>query len=280
MPPPPLEGVAITRVVLGERQVLTYLEIFMNARRKWKGVKWLAAAVCGVAMVPAVHAAVVYDYVTDQSSYQAAKAGDVVNVKIYLKETLSGGSTSVIAGDGGLLGAGFSVSRLSTNLPPNPAVFITDAATGVKANLTDFGGPGGVFGANGSGSASPTDVSLSEAIAPTAPTGVVPGNTGGGVSPSIANEVYLGSVNITAGDGATSFALKIFNPGGGNTLTNNHFLDMDLGNTDSSQGPTFPGVGSKVATFTVSLVPEPTSLGFVLGIGVLGLARRRRPAMA
>jgi hypothetical protein len=246
----------------------------MNARRKWKGVKWLAAAVCGLALVPATHAAVVYDYVTDQSSYTAAKAGDVINVKVYLKETLTGGSTSVIAGDGGLLGAGFSVTRLSANLPPTPATFVTDA-TGVKSNTADFGGPGAVAGANGSGSPTATDISLSEAIAPTATTGVVPGNTGGGVSPSIANEVYLGSFNITAGSGSTAFAVKIYNAGGGNTITNGNFYDLDFNNAS----PAFTGVGSKTATFTVD-VPEPTSLGFVVGIGLVGLSRRRRPAMA
>jgi hypothetical protein len=250
----------------------------MNARRKWKGVKWLAAAVCGLAMVPAVHAAVVYDYVTDQNSYQAAKAGDVINVKVYLKETLTGGSTSVIAGDGGLLGAGFSATRLSTNLPPNPSVFVTDAATGTKPNLTDFGGPGAVAGANGAGSPTATDVSLSEAIAPTATTGVVPGNTGGGVSPSIANEVYLGSLNITSGPGTTTFALKVYNSGGGNTITNGNFYDLDFNSTS----PAFTGVGSKAPTFTVTAppVPEPASFGLVLGVGMLGLARRRRTAMA
>src|SRR5712691_7015928 len=83
-------------VWLGIQTVMKAREIVMNVRRKWKSLKWLAAVVCGMAMTPASHGAVVYEYVSDQPTYQTTTPGSFINVLVYLKETLTGGSQSLI----------------------------------------------------------------------------------------------------------------------------------------------------------------------------------------
>src|SRR5258706_1491245 len=204
-------------------------EIAMNVRRKWKSLKWLAAIVCGMAMTPALHAAVVYEYVSEQPSYTASP-GTFVNVLVYVGETLTGGSTSLIASDGGLFGAGMTLLRSATGLPSSPSSFVTDA-TGFTPATADFGGPAPFTGADGQGSPSALGIAFTVAVAPTKPTGTPLGNTGGGVSPSIANEVYLGTVKIFAGNtGPTTFNMRFHDVGNGNTITNG---------TGSSNGNTY-----------------------------------------
>lgn len=249
----------------------------MNVRRNWKSLKWIAAVVCGMAIGQTARAALVYEYVPDQTSY-TVQPGSVVNVLVYLKETVTSPSTSLITADNGMLGAGVSLTRSAANLPANPSAFITDA-TGVTRNLADFSGPGNVTGANGQGSPTATDVAFSEAVGPTVLNGVQTGNTGGGAAPAVPGEVYLGSVKIQAGSdkGTTTFAIRIHDPGNGNTLTNNNFYDLDQ--FDAASGaPAYTGASQKQNTFTVVVadVPEPASLGLLLGVGMFGLSRRRR----
>jgi hypothetical protein len=249
----------------------------MNVRRQWKRFAWLGALACGMAISQTSHAALVYEYVSDKSSY-TAKPGDFINVLLYLKETVTGTSTSLITADGNMLGAGVGVSRSATGLPSSPSAFVTDG-TSVTRNLVDFSGPGNVTGANGQGAPTATDVALSEAAGP--PPAVPPGlgNTGGGAAPSVPNEVYLGSVKILAGSqaGTTMFSVRVRDPGFGNTLTNGNFYDLDK--FDSTSGaPAYTGASQKTNTFSivVSDVPEPASLGLLIGVGMLGVTRRRR----
>jgi len=251
----------------------------MNVRRKWQSVVWVAAVVCGMVMAAGTsRAAVVYEYVTDQPSYQINSAGGFVTVLLYLKETLTGGSTSLITGDGGLLGGGVSVSRLATGLPASPSVLVTDAS-GVMRNTVDFSGPGAVNGANGDGNPTATDVSFNEAIGTPPAQPAQLGNTGGGAAPSVSNEIYLGSVKIQGGNanGTTTFAVRVHdNQFFGNTLTRNNFYDLDVDNNGGTT-PAYAGAADKSNPFTVVVnVPEPTSFGLLLGVGALGLIRRRR----
>ena len=112
----------------------------MNVRRQWKSLKWIAAVVCGMAMTTtASRGAVVYQYVADQPAYTTNTAGSFVNVLVYLKETLTNGSTSLITSDGGLFGGAMTLARNATGLPANPSSFLTDSS-GFTPNLTDFGG--------------------------------------------------------------------------------------------------------------------------------------------
>jgi hypothetical protein len=113
------------------------------------------------------------------------------------------------------------------------------------------------------------------------------GNTGGGVSPSIANEVYLGTVHILAGSdfGVTTFNLRVHDNGFGNTITNGSNpdftpYDLDVSNNGGSTPPAakvYTGASQSPSSFTVTVgVPEPTSMGLLLGVGAFGLIRRRR----
>jgi hypothetical protein len=254
---------------------LEAMEIAMNVRRKWKSLTWFVAIVCGMAMTPALHAAVVYEYVSDQPSYTVSP-GTFVNVLVYLRETLTAGSQSLITTDGGVFGAGMTLLRSAAGLPASPSSFVTDA-TGFTPNLTDFGGPVAFTGADGQGAASPSGIAFSVAVAPTKPTGTPLGNTGGGVSPSIANQVYLGTVKIMAGNtGPTTFSMRFHDASNGNTLTNNNFYDLDVNNNGGAT-PVYTGANQKTNSFTIN-VPEPGSFSLLLGAGVVMLARRRRGA--
>ncbi len=250
----------------------------MSVRRKWQSVVWFAAVVCGMVMAGTARAAVVYEYVPDQPSYQINGAGGFVTVLLYLKETLTNGSTSLINGDGGMLSGGIGVSRLSTNLPASPSVLVTDAS-GVTRNTADFSGPGGVNGVNGDGNPSATDLTFNEAIGP--PPAVPPqtGNTGGGAAPSVANEIYLGSIKVQGGtqSGTTTFALRVHdNVFYGNTVTRGNFYDLDIDNNGGAT-PVYSGAQDKTNSFTVTVnVPEPASFGLLFAAGALGLIRRRR----
>jgi hypothetical protein len=260
----------------------------MNVRRTWKSLKWVAVIVCGMAMTPASHGGIVYQYVTDSpnGSYTTATPGSTIDVKVYLKETVTGSDTSLITADGGLFGAGMTLVRSATGLPSNPSSFITDA-TGFTFNLTDFGGPTKFTGADGQGNPAATGVAFLTAVSPSNPNGVALGNTGGGASSSIPNEVYLGTVHLLAGtaNGTTTFTMRVHDNGFGNTITNGSNpdftpYDLDVTNNGGSTPPAakvYTGASQVPSSFTVTVgVPEPTSMGLLLGVGAFGLIRRRR----
>lgn len=239
----------------------------MSIRRMWKSVRLAAVVLCSMLLAQAASAAVVYEYITDKPDYQA-NPGDTVNVAVYLHELVSGGSASVINSDGGLFGAGFTVLRQSGDGS------LKTAAADVGLNTSDFGGLSAIGGHNGQGSASATEMAITQSIPLSASTGIKLGNTGGGAGATMADAVYLGTIHIVAGQGTSAFGLKPYNTSGGNTITNNNFLDLDFDNAS----PAFTGVGAKVTTFTVSNVPEPASIGLLAGMIGYGLIRRRRMA--
>jgi MYXO-CTERM domain-containing protein len=229
---------------------------------KWT-LKFLAAAGVGVlSLAGQANAAVSYSYTTDQTDY-AATPGQALNVKVYLLETLTGGSTSVVNADGGMLGVGVKGTKTA-----GPAGASTLGA--VTLNGTDFAGPTNKEeGAAG--------FRLTEAIAAAAGTpGVQTGNTGGNAANAKASSVYLGSVAVTAGTdpGATTFQLLPYDNLGGNSLTLNNFYDVDF----SSANPAFTGASGNPTSFTVTVtaVPEPTFAAAALVLGAAGALRRRR----
>jgi len=226
-------------------------------------VKLAAAALSGLLMTEAARAAVMFEYVSDKSSYQAA-AGQVINVLVYLKETVTSPSTSVVTGDDGMYSGGMDLVRLAAGLPASPSTI-----TGVTFDTADFGAGGNTFK-----NVTAADTYFFETLDNALTHGVPLGNTGNGASASIPGQVYLGSFQITAGSapGTTNFNLRVI-PGGGNTLTN---VGNDVDSNSTS--PAYTGVGSKVTPFSVVVadVPEPGSLGLLVGIGALGLVRRRR----
>ena len=223
---------------------------------------WMAVAAVMFGMLACAlpaGAAVSYSYSTNQADFSAV-TGQQIPVKLYLLETLTGGSQSLINTDGGMLGVGVKVSRASG----------AATLTGVALNTTDFGGPTNQ-------EISPTTVRLTEAIAAAPGTpGVMTGNSGGDPANTIVNAVYLGTVTVTGGNSAfTTFNLLPYDNLGGNTLTLNNFRDLDFG----SSSPAYTGTTSSPTTFSVtnpSLEPEPTSAAMILLFGGAGVLRRHR----
>lgn len=231
-----------------------------------------AVAALGFAACGSANAAVVYSYVTDQNSYNAS--GPTVTVNLYLKETLTDGSTSFLATDNGLSAFAVLVKQSANGLPPS-ASFISSVAT----DATDFplfNGPSTSFK-----SAAGDRAQLGGSIDVAATMGVEPGNVGGTVagntvaSPSIANEIFLGHIVVTVGQGVTTFTVGALDPvNGTNTVTKANVFDLDTGlDGDGNPVTSYTGVGTTTTSFTVS--PEPASLGVFAVGGLLALRRRR-----
>jgi hypothetical protein len=147
--------------------------------------RFLMTSVLAAALSPiAAHGAISYSYVTDQSAYTAANAGDPVTVQVFLKETLTSGSTSLITSDTGLYSYGFKVTGTGTSTI-NTASFVNNPV---------FSGNSGTDGLN----------SISHlAEAANLPNSAVTGPTPDGVT----HLLPLGSFTITAGAGITNFTL-------------------------------------------------------------------------
>src|SRR3954465_11387848 len=145
-----------------------------------------------------------YSYVTDvpQISLQPGQTG---SVKLYLLETLSAGSSSIINTDGGL-------SRASLRIRREPSAPAGSATLGALTyNSTDFSGasmpPAG-------GVQSPTEIAFTE-TGPLVGDSPKTGNSGGNPANVRQGAVYLGSVQVIGGTNphvSTTFNLVRFNP--------------------------------------------------------------------
>lgn len=239
---------------------------------KWmrKSVYACLAAAAAVTIASSASAAVqdVFSYVTDQSTY-SAKPGDVITVKIYLKDQVANGNaTPLLANvankEAGLFGAGLSVAQ-SAGAPANPVTI-----TGVALDTFDFAGPSGII------TNTPTLVSFNEAIGNTQANAQL-ANTANGAAPNTpANQVYLGSVTLTAGSSTGTTTFKITGLSG-NTLSGTSGYDLDQA---TSASPEYSGTSNAVNTNTFSVnvapVPEPASLGIFAAASAAALARRPR----
>lgn len=216
-------------------------------------------------------ASVDYRYIADQTSY-AGLPGTLVTVNLYLQETVTGASTSLIFKEGGLFGAATVVTRINTG---NATIF------GSSLVNNDFKiAPNTAASPNGFG---PTPTIVSQAPANNSQSGLivnadVPGNGADGPKFSSGGPgvrtVLLGTLNITVGTKTTTFAVSDYGPTNA-TVT-------QLGTDLDATSPTHNGASDPIAgifTFrVVNAIPEPTSIalsGF-LACGMCYVGYRRR----
>jgi hypothetical protein len=249
----------------------------------------ILVALCWVSLAGSARASIIYQYVTDQTNY-VVQANQTLTVNLYLQETVTGGSSSLLASEGGLFGAGLYVGESGFTPSQSRATTITGI---LPNNLSE---PNGFTGLGSSGF-TPSTAFLSESVNPafTGLSGPSGTTTGGSVKISggtTITRVYLGQLTLqVGGPGDTTFQLlSLFNAPSsigplhghdGNTLTFTNFVDLD---PKIGRNPSFTGadsfVGSSASTFDVTVVPEPTSLALFLasatGLGACRAWRRSR----
>ena len=191
-----------------------------------------------------------FDFITDQNNYAVLPNGTVM-VFVFLRETLSGNSTSLLLAENGLISAGVQASR--TTSPSSPAVF-----TGATLDITNFDGTNqssvvaGGAQALLSGTRNPADAGGTPIITDSATIRrILIGSLTiqGGVIP-------LQTTTFTLGDPSTVSDTR--------TWTNGTSLD--------------PLIFPRTFTVTVGVVPEPASFA-LFGLGGLLLVHhlhRRR----
>jgi hypothetical protein len=243
---------------------------------------------CWAGLASTARADITYQYVTDTTAY-AVNPGATVNVNVYLQETVTGTSSSLIAAETGLFSAGFYLTQ-SGQVPTNPTI-ITAMTPNTQGQPAGFSG--GVANApkfTGSQGA------LTEGL-PVTYTGPGPsGSTQGGSVANGITRVFLGTVTLTAGDPGTTttFSVESYkfaptsiggNGANGNTLTNGTGFDLDQTNNGTANGPpVYVGAnnfnGTTAYTFLVASAPEPGSmiLAFLAasGMGLGGAWRHWR----
>jgi hypothetical protein len=240
-------------------------------------------------LATAAQASVTYSYVTDQSNY-SVNAGGTVTISLFLQETLTNGSTSLIQGDGGLFSVAASIERANGQ---TGAGFVTTGSSqgnqygSTVANLAPFGGSAFRLGAD-SNTSNPGAQTASQAAI-----GIVSGGnigTATNVNPDVNGRFLIGTVTISVSSGTTTFHVSNYPPPGvssGNTITSGvaAFGPLDLDYTNNSDvnpgSATYSGTLDNPFSFTVTAVPEPSSLllgGVVVCGGAYGVFRRYRGA--
>lgn len=221
----------------------------------------VAAAVVLTAVLAggSARADVAYRYVAGTTGY-TGNAGQSIVVPLFLEETVTSPSTSLLTGENGLLGTGVRATR-SGSVPSSPALLTAIASDAI---FTGIGTAPQV---------TTTAAQISDTIASSATSGPTGSVVGTGV-----RRVPLGTVTLTLGstlNQVTTFTLSPFvnvdTTTGGNTVTYANFYDLDA----TSASPAF--TGATTSTFTATVVPEPASVGLVGALaGGMLLVRRRR----
>jgi len=209
------------------------------------------------------------------SNNPAATPGATLQYLLFLQETVSGGTTSLLssAKEDGLFGAGVSLTPTVSTAASTIASIAGDATDFSNQTPPGTTGNGIALGNGGYG--------LTESVpfAPLPANGVLEGNAGGSTvsSPNTpSNDVFLGIATITVGAGTTTFKVGELNNQGGNTVSFHTNYDLDTGPSPTGADAYTP-IGATVTSFTIS-TPEPASLG-LLGLGAAAaLYRRRRKA--
>lgn len=237
----------------------------------------VAALLAGITLaVSSARAGVSYSYQTDSLTYSGA-VGSTVTVNIYLVETLTNGSSSIITQKGGIFSAGAGVNQVNTTTATGDATIGSNAFTFATA----FSGPQAAYYNQGNNQ----NVEFIE----NRPTGSTSGPT-----PDSSGKVLLGSLAITVGSNATQYILtSLYNDTingsnsqlgqtDGNTFTvpgsdGGYDLDSTSNSSLYTGADAAPGF---VFTISPAAVPEPSSMLLcglaAAGMGYFGYRRRNK----
>jgi hypothetical protein len=248
----------------------------------------ILAVFAHAALAAPAHAGISYNYVTSAPTYSASSGTEVVSV--YLQETLTGASTSLINANQGLFSAAVSLNVTSgpgtiTNVSLNTASVANNGFSTTGAQDLTYLSPSAKVG------------QLLEQAPSTGPSGAGPlassmlGNGSG--------QVLLGTFTISNVTAATTLGLYSFanapttdsdngnslsfNVGDGNTLS---YRPLDNLDGPSVGSPAYTGASANSYSFSVSpsAVPEPSSVmltGLVLlAAGAGAWLRRPRESVA
>lgn len=251
----------------------------------------LAALVAFASLVGDAHAGVSFSYEGIAASGSSLSQAGSQTINLYLVETLTNGSSSVLAAEQGLFGAGVAVVVSGGG---------GSTITGVNGNTQ--APPAGWNGPTMAGYNSTAAGILDAAGANQSSSGYPNFNTAGGFSTTsngvTTNGVFLGSITINvAASGATTFtvesipdagsAVSGFQVAAGSDATYTNLNDYDL--DSNSPGPAQPGSlytytgANQNPTSFIAGVPEPSSMA-LCGLALSGMGfgywRRRRAKSA
>lgn len=186
----------------------------------------LLAATLSLLTPSPAHSAISYQY---EASSPSVSYTPNLSVNIYLRETLTAGSTSALATKGGLFGAGFRISYVGGG---------SLSILGISGNPSLFSGPG-------TGFVSPTTATYLQAVSLESTSGPLP-------DPS--SRILLGTVIFSSSPTSLPalFEISRLDSLGGNTLT---FTAEDLDLPSQDFTPTTP-----TPLMIHSTIPEPTPL--------------------
>jgi hypothetical protein len=236
-------------------------------------------------------AAITYQYVTDQTSYSAS-TGATVTVQLFLQETLTAGSTSLINAEGGMFAGSVGLQQTGT-VPANATIIATISTNQNAIGVGGGFGPGGTLNqtnvsSNGSNAAFIQTVDDIDFLLGNGPTADANG------------KILLGTVTLTAGAAGTTTTFSVTSllnssnilsqpPGGeGNTISISSLWDLDRDNNGGlnspitgASPPDYFGANDISNTFTVTVaaVPEPSSMllcGLAVCSGAYAAYRRRQ----
>lgn len=208
----------------------------------------LAGALVVMAFCGHSQADVFFIYDLDEPDYQL-EPGQSVDVPIYLAEMAAEAGDSLLAGEGGLFSAGLLVQRTGTTLGAPSRL------TGLAANTDEFDDHPPTITLADDEAALFEMVLLSETR--TTGAGAEETSEGSGV-----RRILLGVLTVTAGAAkgeVTTYQVTTNTTDDTRTWLSFSLLDADIDST----------------SFTITVIPEPVTLG-LLWLGGLALLRRRR----
>ncbi len=192
-------------------------------------------------------AAVAYNFVTDQTNYSLLPNGTAV-AQVFLRETLTAGSTSTLAAENGLFSA---VARATRTTSPTAPATITAAARDTT-NFNDFNDSSVQAGG------AQADVGGTRSLGSANGSAII-------VDSSTVRRVAVGTLTIQAG----LIPLQ----------TTTFTLSDRTGTVDTLTWTNGTPLDSQIAasTFTVTVIPEPAAALGLFGAFGLFLVRRQPP---